>query len=133
MSHTLERSLVIEALQMALANRKPGTGLICHRDRGSQYASTDYRQVLKDAELVCSMSRRGNCWDNAPTESFFASLKKELVHRTAFTTRSGARTALFEWIAVWYNRKRRHSSLGYISPEEFERRNQPTETARTAA
>ena len=120
MGTTLERSLVLSALDMALANRRPASGLLCHSDRGSQYASGDYQQQLKDAGIVCSMSRRGNCWDNAPTESFFASLKRELVYRTRFATRSEARAAIFHWIEVWYNRKRRHSSLGYLSPDAFE-------------
>ena len=93
MSHTLERSLVIDALQMALAARKPTAGLLCHSDRGSQYASGAYQQALKKAAAVCSMSRKGNCYDNAPTESFFASLKRELVYRTTFATREEARGA----------------------------------------
>ena len=117
---TLERSLVLSALNMALLNRRPLDGLLCHSDRGSQYASGDYQTRLQEAGIRCSMSRRGNCWDNAPTESFFASLKRELIHRTRFTTRQEARTAVFEWIEVWYNRKRRHSTLGYLSPEAFE-------------
>ena len=132
MSHTLERSLVIDALQMALAARKPTAGLLCHSDRGSQYASGAYQQALKKAAAVCSMSRKGNCYDNAPTESFFASLKRELVYRTTFATREEARGALFEWIAVWYNRKHRHSAVGYLSPEQFEQQNQP-EPMRKAA
>lgn len=133
MGATLERSLVIEALQMALSSRKPAAGLLCHSDRGSQYASLDYQDALQKASAVGSMSRKGNCYDNAPTESFFASLKRELVYRTTFTTRGEARTALFEWIAVWYNRKRRHSTLGYISPEQFEQQRQQPETMRKAA
>jgi putative transposase len=133
MGTTLERSLVLDALQMALLSRKPETGLLCHSDRGSQYASDDYQKALKKAGAICSMSRKGNCYDNAPAESFFASLKRELVYRTTFETRTEARTALFEWIAVWYNRKRLHSTLGYVSPEEFERQYQPTETMRLAA
>jgi putative transposase len=133
MSNTLERSVVIDALQMALCSRKPDAGLLCHSDRGSQYASGDYQEALRKAEAVCSMSRKGNCYDNAPTESFFASLKRELVYRTAFATRAEARTALFEWIAVWYNRKRRHSTLGYVSPEQFEQQQQQPETMRKVA
>jgi putative transposase len=121
MDQTIERSLVMSALDMALLGRKPGEDLLCHSDRGSQYASEDYQKQLKEAGIVCSMSRRGNCWDNAPTESFFASLKKEMVYRTRFETREQARAAIFSWIEVWYNRKRRHSTLGYISPEAFER------------
>ena len=121
MGTTLERSLVLSALSMAIANRNPDTGLLCHSDRGSQYASGDYQKALQKIGAVCSMSRKGNCWDNAPTESFFASLKRECVYRHRFATRSEARTVLFAWIEVWYNRKRRHSSLGYLSPEVFER------------
>jgi len=132
MSHTLERWLVLEALHRALFARKPAAGLSCHSDRGSQYASGDYQEALKKTGGICSMSRKGNCWDNAPTESFFASLKRELVYRTSFATRAEARGALFEWIVVWYNRKRRHSAVGYLSPEEFEQQNQP-EPMRKAA
>ena len=132
MADNLDRSLVLDALQMALTSRKPAAGLLCHSDRGSQYASGDYQEALKKAGALCSMSRKGNCYDNAPTESFFASLKRELVYRTAFATREEARAALFEWIAVWYNRKRRHSTVGYVSPEEFEQQNQP-DTMRKAA
>jgi putative transposase len=121
MEQTLERRLVLSALDMAIASRHPGPNLLCHSDRGSQYASDDYQKRLKNAGITCSMSRRGNCWDNAPTESFFASLKKEMVYRTRFETRAQARMAVFDWIEVWYNRKRRHSAIGYVSPEAFER------------
>ena len=124
MGETLERSLVLSALSMAVTGRQPTAGLLCHSDRGSQYASGDYQQALKNAGAVCSMSRKGNCWDNAPTESFFATLKRELVHRQRFTTRQEAKTAVFAWIETWYNRKRRHSTLGYLSPEAFERQYQ---------
>ena len=124
MGSSLERSLVLSALDMALSSRRPGSGLLCHSDRGSQYASTDYQKALSEAGIVCSMSRKGNCWDNAPTESFFATLKRELVYRTRFATRSEAKTAIFRWIETWYNRKRRHSSLGYLSPDAYERQYQ---------
>lgn len=124
MDQNIDRSLVLSALDMALIGRKPTREVLCHSDRGSQYASGDYQKRLKEAGIVCSMSRRGNCWDNAPTESFFAGLKKEMVYRTRFTTREQARSAIFEWIEVWYNRKRRHSTLGYLSPEAFERKHQ---------
>ena len=120
MSETIDRHLVISALDAAISGRNPGEELLCHSDRGSQYASDDYQKRLKENGIVCSMSRRGNCWDNAPTESFFAGLKKEMAHRTYFATREQARSAVFFWIEVWYNRKRRHSSLGYLSPEAFE-------------
>ncbi len=125
MGATLERTLVLNALNMAIARRRPGQGLLCHSDRGSQYASSDYQERLKQAGITCSMSRRANCWDNAPIESFFASLKKELVYRTRYATHAQARSAIFTWIEVWYNRKRRHSALGYLSPEAFERQQQP--------
>jgi putative transposase len=124
MDQTIDRSLVLSALDMAVVGRNPGQGLLCHSDRGSQYASDDYQNRLKEAGITCSMSRRGNCWDNAPTESFFASLKKEMVYRTRFETREQARAAIFYWIEVWYNRKRRHSAIGYVSPEAFERQHQ---------
>lgn len=118
MHTTLERSLVIDALRGALALRNPAAGLVCHSDRGSQYASADYQQSPGRAGALCSMSRRSNCDDNAPVESFFASLKREMVHRASFATRGEARAAVFEWIAVWYNRQRRHSALGFLSPEQ---------------
>ena len=124
MDKNIDRSLVIAALTAALRQRKPRGELICHSDRGSQYASGDYQKQLSDAGIVCSMSRKGNCWDNAPMESFFASLKRELVHRRRFKSREEARQAIFWWIEAWYNRIRRHSSLGYISPEQFERKHQ---------
>ena len=126
MQANLERALVLEALDAALRQRRPqeNGGLICHSDRGSQYASSDYQMVLRENGIACSMSRRGNCYDNAPVESFFASLKRELVYRTRFATREEARTAVFAWIEGWYNRKRRHSALGYLSPEQFEKQHQ---------
>jgi len=133
MDHNIDRNLVLSALDMAMVGRNPGPNLLCHSDRGSQYASDDYQKRLKDAGIVCSMSRRGNCWDNAPTESFFASLKKEMVYRTRFATREQAKSAIFEWIEVWYNRKRRHSTLGYISPEAFERQYQQQQQAHAIA
>ena len=123
----------MQALEGALLLRRPNGGLLCHSDQGSQYASGDYQALLKEAGAVCSMSRRGNCYDNAPVESFFASLKRELIHRRSFATREEARSAVFEWIAVWYNRKRRHSTLGYISPEQFEQQHLHPEPMRRAA
>lgn len=129
MGTTLERSLVLSALSMAIQSRHPQAGLLCHSDRGSQYASGDYQTALSEAGIVCSMSRKGNCWDNAPTESFFSSLKRECVYRHRFATRAQARTVVFAWIEVWYNRKRRHSALSYLSPDAFERQHshwQPT-------
>jgi transposase InsO family protein len=107
---------------MALVRRRPGHGLLHHSDRGSQYASGDYQAVLDAAGIVCSMSRRGNCWDNAVAESFFATLKVELVHDANWPTRTAARTELFEYLERFYNGQRRHSALGYLSPRAFERR-----------
>lgn len=120
MKEQIDRTLVIDALQAALRSRPRPEGLICHSDRGSQYASVDYQERLAVAGATCSMSRKGNCYDNAPAESLFASLKRELVHQARFATRQQARAAIFWWIEVWYNRRRRHSSLGYLSPEQFE-------------
>lgn len=128
---TLERTLVIEALRAALHLRRPAGALLLHSDRGSQYASADYQELLRSGRITCSMSRKGNCWDNAPVESFFSTLKRELVHHSRFQTRWEARSELFEFIEVWYNRKRLHSSLGYMSPDEFEatHRQQPAAMA----
>ncbi len=122
MSASLDRSLAVDALQMALKGRSPGAGLIHHSDRGVQYASGDFQRMLESAGIHCSMSRKGNCWDNAPIESFFGTLKQELVHRCDFDSRAVARSTIFRWMEVWYNRARRHSALGYLSPVEFERR-----------
>lgn len=120
MSERLETPLVMEALQMALERRRPGAGLLRHSDRGSQYASEAYRQALQRLEAVQSMSRKGNCWDNSVQESFFATLKTELQLDRARLPRAQTRTEVFEWIEVFYNRQRRHSSLGYQSPVAFE-------------
>ena len=116
----MRTSLVLEAMKMALASRHPGAGLIFHSDRGSQYAAGDYQKKLAEHGMVCSMSRKGNCWDNAPMESFFHSLKTELVHHCDYQTRDEARRDIFEYIEVFYNRQRRHSTLGYLSPVQFE-------------
>jgi putative transposase len=121
MGERIDSRLVVDALEMALSRRQPGAGLVAHSDRGSQYASEHYQRLLAGREVTCSMSRRGNCWDNAPMESFFASLKKELTRGEVFATRAEARAELFEYIEVFYNRLRRHSSLGYLSPAEYER------------
>ena len=121
MADHLESRLVVDALALAVERRLPGEGLLAHSDRGSQYASDHYQRLLARHGITCSMSRRADCWDNAPMESFFASLKKELVHDTNFATRAEARAAIVEYIEVFYNTKRRHSSLGYVSPAEYER------------
>lgn len=121
MQSTLETRLVQDALSMAQQARKPEAGLLHHSDRGSQYASHSYQEQLRRHGMVCSMSRRGNCWDNAVVESFFSTLKSELICDQPYRTRAQACSAVFEYIEVWYNRKRRHSTLGYISPVQFER------------
>jgi putative transposase len=121
MQASLHKELVLGALAMALGQRRPDSALLHHSDRGSQYASTDYQTQLEEAQIACSMSRRGNCFDNAVVESFFGTLKQELVNRCRFTTREVAGQEVFEYIEVWYNRQRRHSSLGYVSPAAFER------------
>ena len=120
MADHMESRLVVDALEMAVQRRWPDEGLLAHSDRGSQYASEHYQLLLAKHGITCSMSRRADCWDNAPMESFFASLKKELVHDAHFATRAEARAALFEYIEVFYNGQRRHSSLGYVSPAEYE-------------
>ena len=120
MQPTLERSLTLSALQMAISQRQPAPGLIHHSDRGSQYACGHYQAVLRRHGIIPSMSRKGDVWDNAPKESFYASLKSELVHTWARPTREQARRHVFEYIEVFYNRQRLHSSLGYRSPAAFE-------------
>jgi putative transposase len=120
MGERLTAELATQALTMALWRRKPAGGLLHHSDRGIQYAAGDYQQLLADHGIDCSMSRKGNCWDNAVVESFFHTLKVELVHHRRYFTRNEARQDIFEWIEVFYNRQRRHSTLGYRSPAEFE-------------
>ena len=114
------RVLVCDALLMALWRRKHPKKVIVHSDQGSTYASNDYQSLLKEKKLVCSMSRRGNCWDNAVAESFYGSLKNEWVNCEDYKTRDLAKKSIFNYIEVFYNRKRRHSYLGYKSPDEFE-------------
>jgi transposase InsO family protein len=116
----MESRLVVDALELAVQRRLPDEGLLAHSDRGSQYASEHYQRLLEKHGITCSMSRRADCWDNAPMESFFASLKKELVHGADFATKAEARAAIVEYIEVFYNNQRRHSSLGYVSPAEYE-------------
>lgn len=123
MDRCLNRDLTLRALRMALSGRCPGGELVHHSDRGSQYASDDYQRLLRQRGILCSMSRKGDCWDNAVVESFFSTLKKELIYRCDFVTREGARREIFDYIEVFYNRQRRHSYLGYLSPAEFERIN----------
>ena len=121
LSERLERGIALDALKMALQDRQPPQGLLHHSDRGSQYASHDYQQLLAVHGIQSSMSRKGNCWDNAVAESFFATLKIELVYQSQWSTRTQARSELFEYIELFYNRQRRHSALGYLCPNEFER------------
>lgn len=122
MAATMTSRLVVDALEMAVVRRPEGSSdLVAHSDRGSQYASEHYQRRLAEERIVCSMSRRGNCWDNAPMESFFASLKKELVHDEDYATRDEATASIFEYVEAFYNRVRRHSSLGYVAPAEYER------------
>jgi transposase InsO family protein len=120
MSERIDRSLVLDALSMAVGRRKPGPGLIHHSDRGIQYASNDYQAALKRHEMLCSMSHKGDCWDNAVAESFFSTLKTERVHHRLYRSRAEARRDIFEYIEVFYNRVRLHSTLGYLSPALFE-------------
>ena len=120
MDSNMETGLITNALKMALRTRKPPKGLLHHSDRGSQYASNAYQQLLTDYKITCSMSRKGNCYDNAVMESFFATLKQERVYHHHYQSHQQARQDIFEYMEVWYNRKRMHSTLGYLSPEEFE-------------
>jgi len=120
MRETLHTGLVISALEMAETRRRPTAGLLHHSDQGVQYASLEYRQALEHLDAVQSMSRKGECWDNAPTESFFATLKTELELNKARGNRAQTRSIVFEWLEVFYNRERHHSSLGYLSPAQFE-------------
>ena len=124
MSESITRQLTLDALEAALGQRTPPPGLLHHSDRGSQYASGDYQALLDAHGLVGSMSRRGNCWDNAVAESFFSTLKIELVYPADWATRAAARAAVFEYLEVFYNGQRRHSSLGYLSPVAFEQRHE---------
>lgn len=123
MSERIDTALVLKALAMALLHRNPPANLLFHTDRGVQYASGDYRQALGNAGLIASMSRRGNCYDNATMESFWATLKLELVYRRSFDTRAQARTQIFDYIETFYNRQRAHSALDYHSPVDFELKN----------
>jgi transposase InsO family protein len=119
MRNIADRNLSIEALKVAINSRQPSGDTLFHSDRGSQYTCDNFQEVLKTNKIRSSMSRSGECWDNACVESFFGSMKRE-IGTSMWRTRADARAAVFEYIEVWYNRKRRHSTLGYVSPEEFE-------------
>jgi len=125
----LRTELALEALGMALGIRQPERGLVHHSDRGCQYASDMYRSELAARGIVCSMSRVGDCWDNAVAESFFATLKTELIHRRPWPTKQEAKAAIHDYIATFYNPHRRHSSLGYLSPMDYEKRHAATVAA----
>jgi putative transposase len=120
MDEQMPQELTLAALDMAIKRRRPLPGLMHHSDRGSQYAAGAYQKQLTEHAIVCSMSRKGNCWDNAPMESFFHTLKTELVHHRDYQTRDEARRDIFEFIEIFYNRQRSHSTLGYLSPVQFE-------------
>ncbi len=120
MADHMRTQLVNDALLMAIWKRKPDKGLLWHTDRGSQYASESHRALLIQYSICQSMSRKGNCWDNAVSESFFHTLKTELIHHETYQTRSTAKQAVFEYIEVFYNRERRHSAMGYLSPVDYE-------------
>lgn len=121
MSDNMKTQLVINALEMAYKGRNLPVGVIVHSDRGSQYASEEYKSKLEEYKMIQSMSRKGDCWDNAPTESFFHSLKIEEVYNKKYETREEAKNDIFDYIEVFYNKKRIHSYLGYKSPEEYEK------------
>ena len=123
MSAHINTELILAAWDMALIQGQPPVGLVFHSDRGVQYASKDYRHALQSTQSIASMSRKGNCYDNATMESFWSTLKHELVYRRTFKTHAEARQAIFEFIEVFYNRQRLHSSLGYRSPIDFENQN----------
>ncbi len=123
-SHMRER-LILDALHMAVARRKITNGLLIHSDRGVQYRGNEYQGALAAYGIGCSMSRKGNCWDNAVMESFFSRLKVELIYAESYKQVEEARAGIFEYIEIFYNRKRRHSSLGYVSPHEYEQQVQP--------
>lgn len=121
MDKTIAGELSRRALIQAILRRNPGEGLICHSDRGSQYAAHDYKAILAEHGFIGSMSRKGDCWDNAVAESFFHTLKVECIYRRIFATREEAERIIFAWVETRYNRTRRHSTLGYVSPFEYER------------
>ena len=120
MGEHVDASLVVSAMAMALSHRRPEVGLLHHSDRGSQYASDVFQKLLESNGIVCSMSRKGDCWDNACMESFFGSLKTEWISAKKYKTRNEAEKDIFKYIEVFYNRKRRHAALGYLSPAAYE-------------
>ena len=120
MNNRLTKELALNALKMSICNHPEAKEIIHHSDRGSQYASNEYQKLLKDNGLICSMSRKGNCWDNAPMESFFHTLKTEWVYRFKYKTRREAKASLFDYIEMFYNRQRRHSALQYMNPCQYE-------------
>jgi putative transposase len=132
MSSRIDQNLTLTALRMALSHRQPQPGLIHHTDRGSQYAAGAYQAELERAGVVVSMSRKGNCWDNAPSESFFSTLKIELIHEAHFATRDEATRAILRYL-LWYNAQRLHSSTGYLSPKNYEELERLQLTAERAA
>lgn len=121
MSDKINCKLALDAMHMALTHRMPDSGLIFHSDRGVQYAAQDFQDVLEDNDIICSMSRKGNCWDNACSESFFASLKVEWTDGKNYESLENAKKDIFKYIEMFYNNKRRHASLGYVSPAQYEK------------
>jgi putative transposase len=129
LSDSLESTLVLDALENAIRLRAPGAGLLHHSDRGVQYAGERHRNALAEHGIACSMSRRGNCWDNAPMERFMGSLKNEWVYHESYATIEEARTGVFRYIEMFYNRERKHQTLGYVSPCRYEELHSSTEAA----
>ncbi|NIP55503.1 MAG: IS3 family transposase, partial [Phycisphaerae bacterium] len=121
LSSSLSHEMVVTALKRAIKNRRPGDGLIFHSDRGVQYACTDFRKELQKHHIVQSMSRKGDCWDNAVAESFFGIMKTELVYHEQYAGHQDTLHSIFEYIEAFYNRERRHSTLGYLCPVEYEK------------
>ena len=126
MDRRVGRQLVVDAMTMALGGRHPGTPFTHHSDQGPQYISDDFRDLLARHGIRCSMSARGSCYDNAPVESFFSLLKRERIRRRTYATREEARADVFDYIECFYNRRRRHGYLGYVSPEQFENQSMRT-------
>ncbi|NJN05832.1 MAG: IS3 family transposase [Rhodobacteraceae bacterium] len=123
MSRRMKSELVVDALSMAVMRRNPNAPVLVHSDQGSQYGSEEYQCVLREQGMICSMSRKGHCWDNAVAESFFHTLKTELIHHESYHTRIQAQESVFKYIEIFYNRKRRHSHLNYQAPMVFEMNN----------